>query len=193
MVFCVDGAPDFLQGLVTTMISYKSDEQLQNNLICHTVDIVAPNSEVTIPLMEKLSELKTHDEKIKCAIEMCPVQKTIYSHKFIAQVAGVTYDRVKVVQNYNSKDIKKIDAPIVLLRPKDNIPNLVCDENYGLDKFTNSTVTVHYLEGTHVTIIENKDCANIINKVLLEKDANLGKQMQSVTSMVQSHRQFICS
>ncbi|KAI8441932.1 hypothetical protein MSG28_005604 [Choristoneura fumiferana] len=193
LVFCVDGAPDFLQGLVTTIINYKNDAQLQNNLICHTVDIVAPNNDVTTALMEKISQMDDFDDKIKIAIEMCPVQETKYTPKFIAQVAKVSYDRVKVVQNYNSKDIKKIDAPIVLLRPKDNIPNLVCDENYGLEKFTNSTVTVHYLEGTHVTIIENKDCANIINKVMLEKDANMGKQMQSVTSMVQSHRQFICS
>ncbi|XP_063541437.1 fatty acid synthase-like isoform X1 [Cydia strobilella] len=192
LVFCVDGAPDFLQAILTTVICFKSDAQLQNALICHTIDIVAPNNEISTALIEKLSQIENFEEKVQTAIKMSPVQSR-YTPKFIGSVAAVTYDRVKVVLNYNSKDVKKIQAPIVLLRPKENLPNLVCDENYGLDKFTHSNVTVHYLEGTHVTIIENKDCANIINKVLIERDGQTGKQMQTVTAMVQSHRQFICS
>lgn len=66
---------------------------------------------------------------------------------------------------------------------------LVLEENYGLDKHTESTVIVHYLEGNHVSIIENKDVANIINRVIVEKDTTQGKAAQNVvTSMVENQR-----
>lgn len=187
-LFCVDGAPEFLYTLLTMTMSTKNDIQLQNSLICHTMDIVAPNNDITNSLTEKFSDNESFDDRIQTAIKLCPV-KSKYSDKFIRDVAKTSYDRLKVVLNYNYKNVKKLEAPIVLLRPKENPPFIVIEDNYGLDKSTDK-LTVHYLEGNHVSIIDNKDCANIINRVLLDRHGQEGKDTQNlVTSMVEAQRE----
>ncbi|KAJ8712849.1 hypothetical protein PYW08_008153 [Mythimna loreyi] len=188
-VFCLDGAPDFLYALLTMTISFKNDVQLQNNLLCHTVDIVAPNNDVTKDLMEKLNEIESYEERVELTIKTSPVQSK-YSNKFIGNIAKVTFDRLKAVLNFNAKTFTKLQSPVILLRPKENPPYVVVEENYGLDKFTENTVTIHYLEGNHVTIIENKDCANIINRAVVENDGQKGKAPENVvTSIVENARE----
>ncbi|KAL4704385.1 hypothetical protein ACJJTC_017619 [Scirpophaga incertulas] len=180
-VFCLDGAPEFLYAFLTMTIAFKNEFQLQNSLLCHTVDIIAPNNDVTKDLMEKLNEIESYEERVVYTINASPVQSK-YSNKYIASVAAVTLDRLKVVLNYDMKNIKKLKSPIILLRPKENPLNMVVEENYGLDKLTEAGVTVHFLEGNHVTIIENKDVANIINKVLHESDPQKVKLTQDVVA-----------
>lgn len=170
-------------------MSFKNDVQLQNALICHTIDIVAPNNDIGKTLLEKLIETESYQDRINIAIKMCPVNSK-YSNEFIAAIASISFDRLKVVMNFDVKNIKKLKSPIVLLRPKDNPLGVVVEENYGLDKFTDN-LTVHYLEGNHVSIIENKDAANIINRVLLDKDGQTGKTAaNTVTSMVENQREM---
>lgn len=188
VVFCLDGSPDFLYTILTMTITFRNDFQLQNSIICHTMDIVAPNNDATQTIAEKLNGIESYEERVAYAIKNCPVQSK-YSEHFISGMAHVCYDRLKVVLGYNAKNAKKLKSPIVLLRPKENPPMLVLEDNYGLDKHTESSVTVHYLEGNHVSIIENKDAANIINRVIMEKDTVQGKTAQNVvTSMVENQR-----
>lgn len=172
-------------------ISFQNDFQLQNNLICHTVDIVAPGNEVSRDIMEKINEIQSYEERIAVALKMSPVQSK-YSAKFISAMVAVTFDRLKVVLDFNGKTFKKLKAPIVLLRPKDNPPFVVIEENYGLDKLTDGPVTVHFLEGNHVSILENKDCANIINKIVVENQTEsipVKSEHNVVANMVESQRQ----
>ncbi|CAB3220194.1 unnamed protein product [Arctia plantaginis] len=185
-VFCLDGAPDFLHALLTMTISFKNDLQLQNNLLCHIIDIVAPNNDTSKGLLDQLNKIESYEERVELCIKASPIQSK-YSNKFIADVATVSFDRLKVVLDYNTKNFKKLQSPIILLRPKDNPPFIVVEENYGLDKFTENKITVHYLEGNHISIIENKDCANIINRVLVENEEQKGKTGENVvTSIVES-------
>ncbi|CAH1641072.1 unnamed protein product [Spodoptera littoralis] len=174
-VFCLDGAPDFLNALLTMTISFKNDFQLQNNLLCHTVDIVAPNNDVTKGLMEKLNEIESYDERVALTIKTSPVQSK-YSAKFIANIASASFDRLKTILDFDPKAFRKLQSPIILLRPKENPSFVAVEENYGLDKYTENNVTVHFLEGNHVSIIENKDCANIINRVLVQNGPSIKKK-----------------
>ncbi|XP_059048171.1 fatty acid synthase-like [Achroia grisella] len=173
-IFCLDGAPDFLLSIGNAMVDFKNDFQLQNSLICKTIDIVSPNNEVTDTLMEKLNEIENYDERIDYSVKVSPVQ-TNYSKEFIASTAQVCFDRMKVVYNYDKVNIKKLQSPIILLRPKENPPFIVCEENYGLDKFSEAPVTIHFFDSNHVNIIENKNVADIINDVI---DFNNGSSGQ---------------
>lgn len=185
----MDGAPDFLYALLTMTISFKNDQQLQNNLLCHTIDIVAPNNDVSKSLMEKLNDIESYEERVALTIKSSPVQSK-YSDKFIANIAQACFDRLKAVLNFNPKAFTKLQSPVILLRPKENPSFVVVEENYGLDKFTESTVTVHYLEGNHISIIENKDCANIINRAVVENEGPKGKTPENiVTSIVENARE----
>ncbi|XP_047538484.1 fatty acid synthase-like [Vanessa atalanta] len=166
-IFCLDGSPDYLYGIATATMSTKNETQLQNSLICKTISMVYPKSEINDTLMEKLNEIESYDERVDYAIKVSPTQLE-YSDKFIKHVATGSFDRIKMILGQH--EWKKIKAPIVLLRPKENPPFLVIEENYGLDKLTEGPVTVHLVEGNHASIIENKDCATIINRFLAEQD-----------------------
>ncbi|OWR55047.1 fatty acid synthase [Danaus plexippus] len=184
-VFCIDGSPEFLSTTITTIAEFRNDKILQNSLICYTIDLVAPNNDVTKNLMEKLHEIESYDERIDYGIKICPVQHS-YSHNFIRAMSKACYNRTKMIFEHNENDVKKINAPVILLRPKE-IP-LPLEDNYGLDKYTEGPVTVHYLEGNHVTIIENKDCANIINKIIGGQDKVEKDAPNVVTNMIEQQR-----
>lgn len=184
-VFCLDGSPDFLFAMLSLTVGMKSDQSLQNNLICHTIDIIVPNNDVTPMLSEKLEEIESYEERVQLAIKLCPVQ-TSYTPKFIGAIAVASFDRLKMI--VNNKITEKIKAPVILLRPKENPPFLVLEDNYGLDKLTDGPITVHLLEGNHVTILENKDCANIINKVLAGHNTESKTSANVVSSMVEKER-----
>ncbi|CAH2093514.1 unnamed protein product [Euphydryas editha] len=113
--------------------------------------------------MDKLKDIGSFEERIQWAIRICPSQQT-YSNKFIESTVKACYYRLKIA--LNQSEIKKIKAPIVLIRVKKNPSFLALDENYGLNKFTDGSITVHLLEDYHDSITENKQCANIINSVL---------------------------
>lgn len=174
--------------MLSLTIGLKSDKSLQNNLICHTIDIVAPNNDISAMLSEKLEEIESYDERVQLALNLCPIQN-LYTPKFIGSIAVASYDRLKMI--VNNKITEKIKAPVILLRPKENPPFLVLDENYGLDKLTEGPVTVHLLEGNHVTILENKDCANIINKTLAGQNTVSKASANVVSSMVEKERQSV--
>ncbi|XP_050353260.1 fatty acid synthase-like [Nymphalis io] len=179
-VFCLDGSPDYLYDILTLTMSATSDTQLQNSLICFTIDMVSPKNDVTGTIMKKLKEIESFHERVKYAVKLCPRQKK-YSDKFVESIAYSSFDRLKMI--LGQPKLKKIKAPIVLMRPDVNPSFLEIEENYGLDKYTEGSVTVHLVEGNHVSIIDNKECANIINKVLVGQDeAKIG--LNHVTSMV---------
>ncbi|XP_047538559.1 fatty acid synthase-like [Vanessa atalanta] len=179
IVFCIDGSPDFLYKLITSTLSISSDTQLQNSLICRTMEVIAPKNEIKQTFMKKLEEIESFDERLNYATKIIPPEIN-YSDKFAKFIAIAVFNRMKIILDQD--ELKKIKASIVLLRPKEN-PFLVIEENYGLEKFTDGTLTVHHVDGDHVSIVENKDCANIINKVLAENYyAKMDKKI--VSSMV---------
>ncbi|XP_046963777.1 fatty acid synthase-like [Vanessa cardui] len=164
-IFCLDGSPDFLYTTLTSTMSVKSDSQLQNSLICKIINMITAKNEISRKLMGKLEEIESYDERIKYALKLIPAQIK-YSDKFIESIAKACFDRFKMI--LSQADLEKVKAPIILLRPKKNPSYLQIEDNYGLNKLTDGPVIVHLVDGDHISIVENKDCATIINKVLAE-------------------------
>ncbi|KAF9408342.1 hypothetical protein HW555_011931 [Spodoptera exigua] len=167
-VFCLDGSPDYLKDIIMKTMNVKNDFQLQNSLLYHTLSIIAPNINMTNEFMEKLNEIESYEERIALTVKMTPIQNS-YSDKFFANIARACFDRLKTILDLDPKAFTKLKSPIILLRPKENPSFVAVEENYGLDKYTENNVTVHFLEGNHISIIDSNDCANVINKVLVEK------------------------
>ncbi|GBP45810.1 Fatty acid synthase [Eumeta japonica] len=166
LLFCLDSSPDFLYSLLTLTTNIQNDKAIQNGLICHTIDVVAPNAEETKDLAFKLLEVDSFDDRIELGLSLCPVNEK-YSKEYVRRLAKILFRRVKVIVDYDMKEFKKLKSPIVLLRPKENPPSMAIGDNYCLDKYTEVPVAVYFLEGNHISILENKDCANIINKIVL--------------------------
>ncbi|XP_046964245.1 fatty acid synthase-like [Vanessa cardui] len=166
-IICLDGSPDYLYRMLASSTSVKSDKQLQNSLITQIVDIIAPKNKDSNTLIEKLKGIESYDDRITYALKASPPQQK-YSENFIKSIGNSSFDRLKMI--LNQAELKKIRAPITLLRPKENPPFLVIKENYGLDKLTEGQVSVHLVECNHEGIIENTDAANIINKVFAAQE-----------------------
>ncbi|XP_041971751.1 fatty acid synthase-like isoform X2 [Aricia agestis] len=186
-LFCIDGSPEYIYNILTNTIAFNTDAHLQNSLICHCINMVSPKNEMIPEIEAKLEKLNTFDEKIDFAISNSPWHPN-YTNAFIGWMARCAFDRLKIVLNHSDSVIsEKLKAPITLLRPKENLSDFMAEVNYGLDKLTEAEVKVHFLEGNHSTIVENKDCANIINRQVLGQTTE-GKETNKITSMVENER-----
>lgn len=165
----MDSSPDFVYAITKSYLDTSSDFALQNNIIISTLNIILPKNDIAEILLSKLNTIESYEERIKYAVDMTPIDIK-YSKKFLTAMSTVTINRLKqgIRFHENQNEIRKLKSPIVLLRPKQNPPNLVLEEKYGLEKFTESTVSVHTFEADHINIVENDKCAEIINKAVAD-------------------------
>ncbi|XP_049869377.1 fatty acid synthase-like [Pectinophora gossypiella] len=165
VVFCLDGSPDYIHSFLTNIMNFNDDFTVENHLIIHTVNILLPKNSTIIPqLIKKLKTIESYDDRIRCAIEMCP-KDLKYTEKFITEMSKAIINRLKVGYNHNKMN-KKLKSPIVLLRPKINPSYINCSDSYGLENVTENTVSVHCIEADHISIVDNVHTAEIINSVI---------------------------
>ncbi|KAJ8679083.1 hypothetical protein QAD02_014870 [Eretmocerus hayati] len=166
----IDGSPDSMKGIQSQQIASNSDEELQSNVLLGMMDILAPalSSELVVSLgkysnwedklREFLALLKSKASSITSSMKMSPESQ--------AALCTSVYNRLIAVQNYEIP-AKPLRTPIILLKPTS--PSLRgAAENYGLDKVTSEKVEVHYIEGNHVSILDNDKVAMAINGEAIE-------------------------
>ncbi|XP_059048223.1 fatty acid synthase-like [Achroia grisella] len=170
-IFCLDGIPNFLFELASQ--KYISDDfKLQNTIICKSIDFFAPSNGITEALIENLNDIEDFNKRIQYSINTTYLQAA-YSKQYIASTAQLGFEYVKVIFN-NTTKIKKLDSPIVLIKTKEN-PLSVSKEKFGLGKFSDR-VNVHILD-ENVSVTENEDVVNIINKVIYNKEEWMKKDI----------------
>lgn len=88
----------------------------------------------------------------------------IYSEKHQRNVCNTTYHRLRAMANYEST-IGVLKSRIKLVKP--TLPTVAWEtEDFDLSCFTEHPVEVIYVEGNHVTILDNLDCAEQVNAFL---------------------------
>lgn len=123
-------------------------------------------------MMSVLSAIDSWDKKVECFLQHVPENVT-HSKQYQRSLVDIILGRLKSLLNYNNDDgIGALKSQIILLRTKDT-HGVTIEENYSLQKYSEQPIVVHSLEGNHVTILDNKDCANIINRVLVGKTKKL--------------------
>lgn len=73
--------------------------------------------------------------------------------------------RVKALLNYETQ-FTKLKSTITLIKPKKATVSMD-EEDFGLSEYTETPVEIIYVEGDHVVIVENEECAEEINRTLL--------------------------
>ncbi|CAK1589934.1 unnamed protein product [Parnassius mnemosyne] len=163
-VYCLDGSPEFAKAMLDEEMPHSNETELHNNIISFIYSAVSnPDSNDTSLLLEKLRNIPSLEEKVNYVIDTSK-QTINYSKNFLKSFAISYYDRVLMIKNFNIGNISKIKSPIFLLRAKDGPFANLCKDNYGLSKFTDSTVEVYSFKGNHITILEDDECASFINK-----------------------------
>lgn len=168
-VYLVDSSPDFLQTVQERSIGHNED-QFEIKLICIMFNLVASHEATTTAvnqLVEKVTPLKSWDERLEHFIGMLP--NTNHSMKHLKAVGAATYTRLKAISSYKWEHKKTIKSHVTLLRP--TIMALQTKEDYGLSQYCDKEVEVHFVMGNHVTLLDNKECATIINQHVVDNEA----------------------
>jgi len=64
--------------------------------------------------------------------------------------------------------LPRLKSPISLLKPTRLVTHFA-EEDYGLHKITEGKVQIHYVEGTHITMIDNDKIISDINEEWMEE------------------------
>lgn len=169
----IDGSPAYLkrlaQGLVRTA-------QIDNNHIEDLLVMVMFNhfcsSDVRERFVSKLALCGSWHSKIQLILEFVSTElKATYSKDYLANIIVAILNRLKVVISLNLENDEvgavmdtKLKSSITLIRPTQaSFTDIV--EDYGLHKFTEQPIIVHYIEGGHLSILENVDLAHTINRI----------------------------
>lgn len=163
-MFCIDGSPAWLFSVVR--LSLTTDlKMLENALLSYVIEMLAPKQQ--IDLLPALATCPDWETKVDIFLKHVP-ENIKHSKRYQRALVKVIYGRLQAIMNYSTADFKKLKSPAILLRAKDLPAGLVIDEDYALQAFLEQPVKVHLLEGNHISIVDNKDCANIINRAMLD-------------------------
>lgn len=161
-IVLVDGAPAFLKKLVVDqMPTTHSDEAVQNVLISGIMRTIFPEEKVDV--MEIMRNNPTWESRVERLVEMATDQY-LYSTDYLRKMANCIFQRIKMVIEYKSDPQRLLKSPVTLIRPTE-ISIVDVDEDYGVFKLTNGTTNLRYIEGNHLTMLENQKLVQIINEL----------------------------
>ncbi|KAL6424567.1 hypothetical protein ACFW04_009934 [Cataglyphis niger] len=114
----------------------------------------------------ELNKYNSWEEKLEFAVSYFSEEKDgVLSIENQKHLCLTFYDHIIALQNYNITSLPRLKSSIILLKPTFTSFTFV-EEDYGLRKITENEVEIHYVEGTHITMMENDKIASIINEAL---------------------------
>lgn len=168
-VLLIDGAPTFLKKLVVDQMPVaQSDEAVQNVLINGIMRTVYPEEKVDV--MQIMKNNSTWELRLEKLLELAADQY-VYSTDYLRTMANCLFQRIKMVIDYQDNEHQIIKSPVTLVRPTE-ISIVDVDDDYGLHKLTCGTMNVKYIEGNHLTMLENPKLIQIINELNPELGSN---------------------
>lgn len=72
------------------------------------------------------------------------------------------YNRLRILFELDITNVQKIKSPITLIRPTE-VAFVDIEEDYELSRYTESSVTLKFIEGNHTSMLDNTKLADIIN------------------------------
>lgn len=160
-IVLIDGAPDYLKklGIEQTTGKY-TEESLQRMMMIGVIKMVFPdeNTEIT----KEIIACKTWEAKLSKLLEFAKDQN-MYSEGYIRTMTNAMFLRLKMALDTNVDNPKTLKSPITLIRPTE-VSVVDMDDDYSLSKYTEGAVSVRFIEGNHITMLENNKLPQIINE-----------------------------
>lgn len=159
-VVLLDGSPPFLKKLANDQISNTSDESIYNYLMVLIVPILFPedNGEIVKVVVSQ----PTWDDKLKKLIEFQKDQG-IYSDNYVTNMCTAIAYRTKICLSVDLENIVPLNhTPITLIRPTE-VSVIDIDEDYGLNKYSTQKINLKFVEGNHMTMLDNIKLTQILN------------------------------
>ncbi|KAL6436122.1 hypothetical protein ACFW04_005722 [Cataglyphis niger] len=161
----IDGAPEQMKALVNHHLPFNTIFELENNILLGIMDTIQPA--LSGKLLLELNKCTNWDKKLDVFIAHVPStykKLSVDNNKFLCTTI---YERLIAIHKYDVTQLPKIESPIILLKPMIKSLSFL-QEDYGLHKITKGNVEVFYIEGNHVTMMDNDKVVAIINEEHIE-------------------------
>lgn len=158
----IDGAPIFLKKLVfDQMPPTHSDDAVQSVLIHGIMRTIFPEEKVDVTQI--MTNFPTWEDRLEKLLDMS-MDQYLYSAEYLRKMANCLFKRIKMVIDYKAKANQMLKSPITLVRPTE-ISIVDVEEDYGVHKLTTGVTSVKYVEGNHLTMLDNTKLVQIINEL----------------------------
>ncbi|XP_011685782.1 PREDICTED: fatty acid synthase-like [Wasmannia auropunctata] len=156
----IDGAPEQIRIIYKHFVDF-DDADLQIATLTNIMEIYTAGSSEKI-LME-LKECNTWEERYNIFAKQFLAVNTVLSPANLKMLCLTFYKHLSAIRQYDPSTLLPIKSPIILLKPTNTMHISKIEEDYGLQKITENVVKVHCIEGTHTTILKNKEVIAAIN------------------------------
>lgn len=167
-VIIADGSVALFKRLLKVMLlnADASQENVANFLQMQFAFEILPEFKASdieqIMLEEKTLEART-DKFISL------MTKRDYSDAYLRGIGYGMLNRIRMVLCENDEYTgDKLQSNITLIRPTTNLV-VDIDNDYHLKQYTNGKTTVGFIEGDHLTMIENKQLYQIVNNICIDQ------------------------
>lgn len=168
-VICADGAVSLFKHTLQTHIPQLEslDESIQYFILMQLVFEILPDLELS-EIRKVLTDKKTFEDRADTFINMVP--KSEYSNAYLKNFGYGLSNRMKMILNENDECTTdgRIRSNITLIRPTTHlIPNIPTD--YNLKQYTDGKVTVNFVTGNHLSMLDSSEFYQIVNIVCKNK------------------------
>ncbi|XP_050452236.1 fatty acid synthase-like [Cataglyphis hispanica] len=155
----IDGAPDWTKFLNKKYFNHTSQQELENDILLLFLKLYLDSDNEMIAL--DLKECSTWEEKLELITARFSEKINTLSVENQKLLCTTVYDHIIAAQDYDISSLSRIKSSVILLKPT-LTPFTFPEEDYGLHKITESAVQIHYIEGSHITMMDK--IASFINE-----------------------------
>ncbi|XP_024868387.1 uncharacterized protein LOC112452421 isoform X2 [Temnothorax curvispinosus] len=116
-----------------------------------------------LQLALELNTCNTWDEKVKVFHAYFPKDLNVLTIENQKLIYFTVFNHIVAVQDYDISSLPRLKSSITLLKPTFPIVSFT-EEDYGLHKVTEGKVQIHYVEGNHITMMDNDKIISAINE-----------------------------
>lgn len=118
-----------------------------------------------------LNEEKNWEDRMNKYISLMSKQE--FSDKYLREIGYGLQNRFKIVLNENEEYTgEKLQSNITLIRPATGF-GVEIDNDYRLTKYTNGSVFVSFIDGNHLSMLDNVQLYEIINDICMNKSKTI--------------------
>ncbi|XP_053662286.1 fatty acid synthase-like [Anopheles marshallii] len=154
----IDGSPLYLQRFASHHLSGFDDEHLQMAILTLVLSFSLPS--VSNEFLATIMSEATYENRVSKMLEIGR-ESNPFSEDYTRKMMRVLFYRLKAAMNMSTDVKEKLASPLVLVR-SGTISEI--EEDYGLSDFTQSSMIVKVIDGTHQTMLSNMELIEIINK-----------------------------
>lgn len=157
----IDGSPLMIKTIACEYYKVRTDDAIQKSVIGHILSTVF--TDLDDEFVKNVSSEPTWEGKVDKIAHFSDAKK-IYAEEFMRLMLIALLNRVKIILDTDIKISNIVNSTSSLIRPNtSSVANI--SENYDLDINFKNPVEVMFLDGNHITILENPSLVEVLNNL----------------------------